>query len=87
MENGQKNGKNDLSMISSLFHRVKISILFRISDLGLTWRDFPVTLYCRCNTLEVKAIELGPFKPGLGQGFGPEISNFKATGLDLTAKT
>ncbi len=63
MENGQKNWKNDLSMMSSLFHRVKISILFRISDLGLTWRDFPVTLYCRCNTSEAEAIELSPCNP------------------------
>ncbi len=43
--------------------------LFRISCLGLPWRDLPRTVRCRWNTSEVEAIEVGPSKPGLGQGF------------------
>ena len=35
---------------------------------GIGRRDFFGTLICRCNTSEVKAIELSPCKPGLGQG-------------------
>ena len=45
------------------------SYFFRISCLGLPWRNLPGALCCRCNFSGVESIELSPCKPGLGQGF------------------
>jgi len=63
------------------------SYFFRISCLGLPWRNLPGALCCRCNFSGVESIELSTCKPGLGQGFRIYRKLIKQTILTLQKVT